>query len=185
MAGKAKRHLVDGEWITVQEAADRLGISRQQMYGQMNARKCGLQAAVRLVRENLALGKDHRYDKHMVDGRWMSAREVVDMLGITKYQLRNWRCQHRDAQGRQASMQSAVDAYRSGSVVHRGRQPVEYRIAGKRMTVAQAAKAVGVSESAFRIYMSRHKVSPARAYRFYERRSRRQAEKDILTILGF
>ena len=29
MAGKPKKHLVDGEWITVQEAADRLGLQRQ------------------------------------------------------------------------------------------------------------------------------------------------------------
>lgn len=56
MAGKPKQHPVDGGWMTVAQAADMLGIIPKQIYQLMSKHSCGLQVAVNMVRQNMALG---------------------------------------------------------------------------------------------------------------------------------
>ena len=43
MARRHKAHPVDGEWMTIPEAAAMLGLNYQQIYHQMYSRRCGLQ----------------------------------------------------------------------------------------------------------------------------------------------
>lgn len=184
MAGKPKKHLVDGEWITVQEAADRLGLRRQQIYGLMHHGQYGLQVAVNLIRQDLALGQG-RAARYMVDGRWITIRQAAEMLGVTVTALRDYLYSHRHPDGRPATLAEAVDAYRSGTVRQGGHPPKLHRVGRRMMTQAEAAEMLGMTLNAVRMHMSKHKATLAQTIKYYETRKRRKAEKDILTILGF
>lgn len=184
MAGKPKKHPVDGGWMTVQEAADMLELKPQQIYHLMSNYHVGLQVVVNMVRNNLALNGQGRSERHMVDGRWMTNNQAADMLGITPVALRYWRYRHPDAQGKPATLQAAVDAYRQG--VHRGGgRWKQHRVNGRPMTVAQAAEKCGVAVEAIRNRMSRKKCSLAACVNYYEKKKRRKAEKAIMNILGY
>ena len=185
MAGKPKKHLVDGEWITVQEAADRLGLRRQQLYSLTHHKRCSLQVAVNLYRENLAMHGRGRSDRHMIDGRWMTVRQAAEMLGITVTALRDYLYSHRKPDGRPATLAEAVEAYRSGAVRHGGHPPRLHRVGRRMMTQAEAAEMLGIDVNAVRRHMSKHKATLAQTIKYYETKKRRKAEKDILTILGF
>ena len=185
MAGKPTKHLVDGEWITVQEAADRLGLRRQQLYSLTHHKRCSLQVAVNLYRENLALHDQGRANRHMVDERWMSIRQAAEMLSVTVTALRSYLYSHRQPDGRPATLAEAVDAYRSRAVRHGGHPPRLHRVGRRMMTQAEAAEMLGINVNAVRMHMSKHKATLAQTIKYYETRKRRKAEKDILNILGF
>ena len=161
-----------------------LGLKAQQIYHLMSNYHVGLQVAVNMVRQNLALNGQGRSDRHMVDGRWMTNRQAAEMLGITPVALRYWRHRHPDAQGKPATLQAAVDAYRQG--VHRGGGKWKvHKVNGRPMTVAQAAERLGVQVQVIRNMMSRKKWSLATAVRYYEKKKRQKAEKAIMNILGY
>jgi predicted transcriptional regulator len=185
MAGKPKLHFVDGEWITVQEAADRMGLRRQQLYGLINNHRCSLQVAVNLYRENLSLHDQGRADRNMIGGRWMTVRQAAEMLGITVTALRDYMWYHRQPDGRPATLAEAVEAYRSREVSRGGKAPVQHRVGRKTMTCAEAADMLGINVNAVRMHMSKHKATLAQTIRYYEAKKQRKAEKDILNILGF
>jgi predicted transcriptional regulator len=185
MAGKPKLHFVDGEWITVQEAAEMLGLRRQQLYGLTHHKRCSLQVAVNMYRENLALHDQGRADRHMVDGRWMSIRQAAEMLGVPFSTLQSYLYSHRQPDGRPATLAEAVDAYRSGAVRHGGHPSRLHRVGRRMMTQAEAAEMLGVTLNTVRMHMSKHKATLAQTIKYYETRKRRRAEKDILNILGF
>lgn len=185
MAGKPKKHLVDGEWITVQEAADRMGLRRQQLYSLTHHKRCSLQVAVNLYRENLAMHDQGRADRHMIGGRWMTVRQAAEMLGVTVTALRSYLYTHRQPDGRPATLAEAVEAYRSGAVRHGGHPPRLHRVGRRMMTQAEAAEMLGVTLNAVRMHMSQNKATLAQTIKYYETRKRRKAEKDILNILGF
>lgn len=185
MAGKPKKHLVDGEWITVQEAADRLGLRSQQLYGLTHHKRCSLQVAVNLYRENLSLHDQGRADRHMVDGRWMTVRQAAEMLGIPFTTLRNYLYSHRQPDGRPATLAEAVDAYRSRAVSRGGRAPVQHRVGRRMMTTFEAADMLGIDALCLRMHMSKNKATLAQTIKYYETKKRRKAEKAILNILGF
>ena len=185
MAGKSKKHLVDGEWITVQEAADRMGLRRQQLYCQIHSRRCSLQVAVNLYRENLVLHDQGRADRHMIDGRWMTVRQAAEMLSVTVTALRGYLYSHRQPDGRPATLAEAVDVCRSGAVRHGGHPPRLHRVGRRMMTQAEATEMLGINVNTVRRHMSKHKATLAQTIKYYETRKRRKAEKDILNILGF
>ena len=185
MAGKPKLHFVDGEWITVQDAANRLGLQRQQLYSLTNNKQCSLQVAVNLYRENLSLHGQGRADRHMVDGRWMTIRQASEMLGLPFTTLYSYIYSHRQPDGRPATLAEAVEAYRSGAVKMGGRTPKLHRVGRRMMTQAEAAEMLGIDVNAVRCHMSKHKATLAQTIKYYKAKKRRKAEKDILTILGF
>ena len=78
-----------------------------------------------------------------------------------------------------------VAAYRSGEVRHYGRQPKQHRVAGKLMTMREAAEMVGVSYDAMQLYTYKHRCSVARAVKYYEAKKQRRAEREILRIMGY
>lgn len=184
MAGKPKKHLVDGEWMSVEEAAEMLGLRRQQIYCQMSAKQCGLQAVVRMYREDYILGQG-RAARYMVDGRWMTIKDVAQMLGVTMRAIYLWRFKRKRPDGSMPSMAEVVAAYRSGEVKHYGTLPKQHRVGGKMMTMREAAEMVGVSYDAMQLYVYKHRCSVAKAVKYYEAKKQRRAEREILGILGF
>ena len=185
MAGRPKKHLVDGEWMSVEEAAEMLGLRRQQIYCQMSNRRCSLQVAVNRYRENLVLHDQGRADRHMIGGRWMTVRQAAEMLGITVTALRDYMWYHRQPDGRPATLAEVVEAYRSRTVSRGGKAPVQHRVGRKTMTCAEAADMLGVNVQTLLTHMYRHTATLAQTIKHYETRKRRKAEKDILPILGF
>ena len=185
MAGKPKKHLVDGEWITVQEAADRMGLRRQQLYSLTHHKRCSLQFAVNLYRENLALNGQGRSDRHMIDGRWMTVRQAAEMLSVTVSALRSYLYSHRQPDGRPATLAEAVEVYRSGAVRHGGHPPRLHRVGCRMMTQAEADEMLGINVNAVRMHMSKHKATLAQTIKYYEAKKRRKAEQEILRILGY
>ena len=183
MAGKPKKHLVDGRLVTVEEMAAELGVTRKQLYAQMNNRECSLQVIVNLYRENQILHGQGHAGRHYVDGRWMTVRQASEMLGVSMTALYDWMYQHRTQDGHPARLADAVDAYRSGLVKHGGKPPVQHRVGSRTMTTFEAADKLGISVLALRLHMSRKKASLASTIRYYERRKQRKAEKAILDIL--
>ena len=184
MAGKPKKYLVDGEWITIKDAAEMLGLRRQQIYCQMSAKQCGLQAVVRMYREGYILGQG-RAARYMVDGRWMTIKDAAEMLGVTMRAIYMWQFKHRKPDGSRPSLAEVVAAYRSGEVRKRGRLPKQHRVGGKLMTMREASEMVGVSYAAMQLYTYKHKCSLAKAVKYYEAKKRWQAEREILRILGY
>lgn len=184
MAGRAKKHLVDGKWMSIAEAAEMLGLRPQQIYCQMSAKRCGLQAVVRMYHENYILGQG-RAARYMVDGRWMTIKDVAEMLGVTRQAIYLWRFKRKRPDGSLPSMAEVVAAYRSGEVRYRGKQPKQHRVGGKLMTLREAAEMVGVSYAAMQRYTYNHRCSLDRAVNYYEAKKRGNAEREILRILGY
>lgn len=184
MAGKAKSWPVDGGWMTVGQAAEMLGVKRQQLYSLMSNHSCGLQAAVNLVRQNLVLNGQNGSERHMVDGRWMTVNQAAEMLGRTPVALREYRYRHRDAQGRPATLQDTVDHYRQG-VRRGGHGPKLHRVGRRTMTTFEVAERYGVSVESVRSCMHYHKCGLAACVNYYEKKKRRKAEKAIMNILGY
>lgn len=183
MAGKDKQHYVDGRYTTVAEIAEEFGMKRQSLYSLMNHRQCGLQTAVNLIRENLAMNDQGRAARWMVDGKWMTVRQAADMLGINLRTMRSWIARHRHEDGTICPLAEAVHAYQEKQVIHGGSPAKQHRVNGKTMTVPEAADKLGVSLHAIYMHMSRHKASLASTIRYYEKRKLKKAEKDILAIL--
>lgn len=184
MAGRAKKHLVDGEWMSVAEAAEMLGLRPQQIYCQMSQKKCGLQAVVRMYRENYILGQG-RAARYMVDGRWMTIKDVAQMLGRSTQAIHLWRFKRKRPDGSLPSLAETVAAYRSGEVRHKGKPPTQHRVGGKLMTMCEAAEMVGCSYAAMQQYTYNHRCNLARAVKYYEAKKLRNAEREILRILGY
>ena len=184
MAGKARVHYVDGRETTVGEMAEALGMKRQALYSLMCHRQCGLQTAVYLIRENLAMNGQGKAGRWMVDGRWMTIRQAAEMLGVERLRVYQWMRRHRQPDGTLAPLSEAVAAFREGRVKHGTGQPyVQHRVGRGTMTTIEAAERLGVSVCAVRLYMNRHKASLAATIRHYEKRKMQKAEKDILKIL--
>lgn len=183
MCGVAKKHLVDGRWVTVEEIAAEIGLTRQQMYSIIWYRKCSLQTAVTLVRTHQIFNGGNRADVHWVDGRWMTAKECADMLGITTSAIQDWRYAHKRPDGKMPLMSEAVAAYRTGQVKRGGSRPKYHKVKGREITVKEAADRVGVGITTLRSYMHKRGVSLATAMRYYEAKKQRRAEQAILNIL--
>lgn len=184
MAGKAKMHMVDGEWTTVAMMAEELGVSYEQLCGVMYSRGISLQIAVSLIRDNRALGGQGRADRHMVGGRWMTVRQAAEKLGIPRNTLRDWIYRHRQPDGSPARLADAVAAYRMG-VKKGGSSPRLHRVNGRTMTTLEAAEKLGVNVIVLRNYMRKHKLPLGETIRYYERKKEQRAVKEILRILGY
>lgn len=181
------KYLVDGKMMTVAEIAQlmdttvtglrvrhsRLGVSYQTMVdmyraGQFGSRKTGIRKP------------------HLIDGRWLSEREIAAELGISKKALANWRITHRKPDGSKPTMEEAIEHFREWNACgHVRSKPKVHRVKGRDMTVAEAAKMLGCTEVALRSSMSWNKESLAAAVKRQERLKARRAEKAIMEILGY
>ena len=179
---RAIKHLVDGRWTTVSEVASELGYKPQQIYNQIHNTGCGLQGVVTMIREGRVLNGD-RGVRHMVNGQWMTIRQIADMLGVKPRSLYNYRARHKHPDGSAMSYVELVEAFQSGKVRHGGRKPIRHRVGRRTMTVYEAARMLGVNANALRIRMYRKKQRLSTVIRYYESKKKRQAEEDIMKIL--
>lgn len=183
MSGKPKKWLVDGEWVTVREAAERMGYTAQQFYSQMRQKRCGLQAVVTMAQENLILNGGHSSQRHMVNGRWMTVGQAAEQLGVSRRALYEYIRNHRRPDGSQPTLSETIEAYRRGEVRHGGSEPAQHRVGRKTMTTFEAAEMLGIRVTALRLRMSRKKQTLAQCVQYYEKRKIDRAQKAIMDIL--
>ena len=122
----------------------------------------------------------------------MTVEEAARRLGVKRGTVEVWRSAHRRQDGRRALLEEAWDHYaavkaglRDG---RRGMKPARHWVRGKKMTVKEAAEALGVKEGTLRAYLRYHGCSLDAACRFYrkrrENREKREAVKEILRIIN-
>jgi hypothetical protein len=190
MGGKRPpgKYLVDGKMLTVAEIAELMNTTvhgvrvRHSRLG-----KPSYQTMVDMYRAGQFGSKRTGYRKpHLIDGRWMSVQEVAAELGVNARSITTWRCQRRRPDGTRPTVEEAIEHFKAWKACgHVRSKPKVHRVKGRDMTVAEAAKMLGCTETALRSSMSWNKESLAATVKRQERLKARRAEKEILRILGF
>jgi len=145
---------------------------------------------VNMYRENCFGHYHDRSARYMVDGKWMTRKQIAGMLGISPSTLSNWLCDNKDK-----SIADAVAWFRMYQTGERkrhhgqgGRKPKLYRVGDKTYSMSQVARMFGVANSSV-TFVLKHRNGDMAAtiqhYRDRENRRARKAEKDIMSILGF
>jgi predicted transcriptional regulator len=185
------RHLIDGREMTVQEIADMLGVTKLALQGRRSRLgRPSYQTVVNMYRENCFGHYHDRSARYMVDGQWMTRKQIAEMLDISLSTLANWLC---DNKGK--SIADAVAWYRLYQTGERkrhhgqgGRKPKLYRVGSKTYSVPQVARMFGVTNSSVTFVLKHRNGDMAATIRHYKDRETRRtqkAEKDIMSILGF
>ncbi len=188
---KPVRHMIDGREMTVAEIADMLGITQ----GALESRRSKLgrpsyQVIVNMYRENQFGNAHDRSPRHMVDGQWMSRKQIAQMLGVTPHTLANWLYTHP-----KQDMRAAISYYRQRQTDELkrghgtdGRPPRLYKVGKRMISVPQVMRMFGVCHSAVHYVLKKRggdMAATIRHYREREARRKRKAEKEIMRILGF
>lgn len=183
---KPTLHMIDGQPMTVDEIADLLGttkralVLRRHRYG---GKDVSYQLIVDMYRDNRFETKHDRGPRHLVNGQWITTKEAARRVGVQPVTL----TRHMKANG--VTLAEAMDHYRkfqTGELTRwPGRVPRTYYVNGKLLTIRQAAERYHTTETALRQYIYKHKCSLQTAVRQLEDRRKKQAERDILNILGF
>ncbi|MBQ1789017.1 MAG: hypothetical protein II008_02465 [Oscillospiraceae bacterium] len=183
-------HQVDGREMTVNEIAAMLGISRLSLLKRRsNLGGASYQTIVNMYRDNQFGTYHDRSSRYMVDGRWMSRKEICAELGIARMTLANWFQRNKGH-----SLNEAIEHYRkvkSGEIKRGcgpGRPPVRYRVGRKDWSVPDVARHFGVCAQSVRRVLEVHGGDMAaviKHYREREEKKKRKAERAIMDILGF
>ena len=182
--------MVDGREMTVKEIAGMLGVMPHTLV--IKRSKLGgvsYQLIVDMYRSNQMLGTHDKYPRHMVDGEWLTINEVALRAGVSVHTIRNWRYEHKDAQGNKPTMAEALEHYRKyqtgEEVRYRGKEPKRQRVGRKMLSVPEAAAEYRMTACTLYKYISKNRVSLQVALNRLETRRKRKAERDIMRILGF
>ena len=184
------RHPLDGKEMTAPEIAGMLGISLNTLYSRRSQLGgASYQVVVDTYRANLFGNYEDRSPRYMVDGRWMSRRQIADMLGISRQTLANWLSEHKGK-----TVQEAIAWYRGYQTGERkrghgpGRPGALYRAGRRTYTVSQVARMFGVTRTSVENVLKRRggdMAATIRHYREREDKRKRMAEAEIMRILGF
>lgn len=195
---KAQLHRVHGEMVTIQQAADALGIEYDTLRGFMHRhqRKPGERAwtleecvewyeAVRQGRQKRNPGK--RAELHCVHGYWMTIQQAADRLGVSRESIDTWRRNNRRPDGKRPTL---GDAYEHYAAVRSGRKPryhlkqyYRYDIRGETLTVRDVAERFHVTESHVRNLMSQNGRDMVRVYDMLDRCATDKAVRKIMRAL--
>ena len=183
---KPTLHMIDGAPMTVDEIADLLGITkralvlRRHRYG---GKSVSYQLIVNMYRDNRFETKHDRGARHLVGGEWITVKEAARRVGVQPVTLTRYMKAHG------VTLAEAMDHYRkyqTGELARwPGKAPRTYYVNGKLLTIRQAAEKYHTTENNLRTYIFKHKCSLQTAVRQLEERRKKQAERDILNILGF
>lgn len=194
MMAECKRFPVDGKMMTYAEAGALVGVS---VYAIKSARKhnggISVQAVVNLYREGAINPVVRRAVRHRIHGKWMTSEDVAQACGTTVKAVTNWRHTHRQPDGGPETMEAAYDRYmavkRGEARLHEGRPPARYWVDGQRMTIAECAEALGVSDETLRCYLKRHQCTLQTAARYYRTRREKAridaAVDEVMRALGY
>lgn len=186
-----ERHMVDGRAMTVSEIAEMLGISTQALHIR-RSRLGGIsyQAIVNMYRANMFGSDRDRAPRYMVDGKWMTYKQLAEQLGVQPCSLADWRCRTG------GSIEDAVNHFREYVWRGRKRNPQgqggrparQYRVGNRCLSVPQVAKMFGVGQCAVGRKLALLDGDMGAVIKFYKAREakrRRRAEDEIMRILGY
>ena len=184
MGKPEKRHMVDGEWVTIREVSERLGVSKNTIWTQMAHRGVSLGTLVRMYRDGQIDIGVRGGAKHMVRGRWTTIGREAERMGVSVTMIYDWMRDH------DATLAETVEHYEAvargdAPPKRNGPEPRRYWVNGRKLTIAEAAKRCGVCESTVRMYLYNHGCSLQTAVRWYENRAKKRAEREIMRILGY
>ena len=188
---KPELHRIDEREMTVQEIADMLGVTKNALQQRRSSLgRPTYQAVVNMYREN-QFGNNHdRSARYIVDGKWMTRKQIAGMLGISPSTLTNWLYTNKGK-----DIGDAVAWFRQYQTGERkrhhgqgGRKPKLYRVWRKAYSVPQVARMFGVTHTSVAFVLKHRNGDMAATIRHYterEARMKRRAEQAILGILGF
>lgn len=183
---KPNLHPIDGRLMTAQEIADMMGLSRNALdIRRSDLGGCSYQLIVDMWRRNEIGGANDKHHRHLVYGRWTTIWEAAEELGVKPHSIVNYRYDHKKPDGTRPTLEEAYDYFRNYVRQRPGPKPKKYRVLGSWLTIAEAAEKYKANEGTLRAYMSKHHCKLETAVRRLEERRAKQAEKDILSILGF
>ena len=171
MGMKARKHLVNGQWMTVAQVAEALGECPSTLYSHISAHRqpdgqpCTLQAvwdhytAVREGRRPRQLPPTPpRYPVH---GQAMTVKEAAEALGENPGTVACWQTRHRQPNGDRGTLQAAWDHF---TAVREGRAPrrqpggpAKHLVHGEWMTLEEAARRLGRSKATIVNWRSAHR----------------------------
>lgn len=180
---KATLHRVHGEWLSIADAAERLGVSRDVLYWYCCKYKRTLEEAYDHYRERNAKGlrKFRLEERHCVHGEWLTTTEAAARLGVARRTLVNYRCKHK------CLLEDAFDHFdglNKGWIVRgkTGPKPRRGWVKGKYLTIREEACALGVSLSTMYRLVQRE-GSIAGAVRAIEKKREDAAVREIVKPL--
>ena len=188
---KPELHRIDEREMTVQEIADMLGITKNALQGRRSRLgRPTYQVVVNMYRENQFGSTHDRSARYMVDGKWMTRKQIAEMLEISPKTLDNWLYANKGK-----DIGDAVAWFRQYQTGERkrhhgqgGRNPKLYRVGRKAYSVPQVARMFGVTHTSVAFVLKHRNGDMAATIRHYkerEARMKRRAEQAILGILGF
>ena len=181
-------HDIDGKQMTVKEIAEMLGVTVHAVQARrFEMGQCSYQVVVDMYRQNMFQTKEDRWQRHLVDGKYITVADAAKMVGYKEKSIRSWRWENK-TDGKLPTLQEAVDhfrKYRTGEVKrYKGSVAARHRVHGKLMTVEQAAKKYGTTKAALYSSMGHYGRSLDAAVRRIERLNEDRAAKEIMAILG-
>lgn len=181
---KPTLHLIDGQPMTVDQIAAMLGVTTRAIQCR-RSRMGGVsyQLIVDTYRENQFNSVHDKWPRHLVDGEWITTRDAAQRVGVETSTITRYMRAHGVTLG---EAMNHYRKYQTGELKRwPGRMPRTYYVNGKLLTIRQAADKYNTTENSLRLYIFKHKCSLQTAVRQLEERRKRQAERDILSILGF
>ena len=184
-----KLHMIDGQEMTVDEIAAMLGITVHALYlRRRDLGGCSFQMVVDMYRQNRIGSRTDRWQRHLVDGEWITLAQAAERLGITPKTIRNWRLDPKKATGVKPTLAEAMEHYKKYLTGERkrykGSVAKTHWVKGEYLTYDEAAKKYNTSVNGLRMYVSKHKCSLNAAIKHLEERRAKRAEKDIMAILN-
>ena len=181
-------HTVDGRQMTVDEVAGMLGLTRRALWTRRSAMGgISYQAIVDMYRANMLGSRNDRWERHLVDGEWITVEEAARRCGCATASIQHWRGRHKDARGNRPTLKEAMDHFMKIKTGEQprwpGMKPKKHRVDGHWMTIAEAAEKYKLSENSLRLYMHRHHSTLNSAVRGLEDRRKQAAVRAILAIL--
>ena len=185
MKGK-QLHDVDGRKMTVDEIAAMLGLTVQALYERKHRLGgCSYQVIVDMARDGRIGGANDHYHRHLVDGRWITAREAAELVGVKYHTIRVWRSEHKGPDGKPPTMAEAVEHYRNFRRYGRKkRQGEKHWVKNREMTVAEAAAKYGAKAGTLYSYMHKRHCSLDTCIRRLESRRVKRAVKEIVGVIA-
>lgn len=182
------RHPIDGREMTVGEIAEMLGTTIQALrVRRSNMGGVSYQTIVDMFRANMLQTRTDRWNRHFVEGRWITVADAAEMVGVKQKSIREWRATHRHQDGTPGTLAEAVAYYRQYQTGERtryhGRKAKVYRVGKRRLTIYEAARECGSTPNALRQSMRKYRRTLGEAMQHAGQVRQRKAELEILRIL--
>lgn len=183
-----KIHKIDGKGMTVDQIAEMLGVTESTLINKRFVHgQCSYQMVVDMYRANMLQSRDDHWERHLVNGEWITVRDAAARLGVREKSIRNWRATHKDRHGNMPTLAEAIEhfrKYKTGEVKrYKGSIGKEHYVKGRKMTVHKAAEKYGIKPNTLYNSMNHYGRTLDAAVKHIEALRMDRAQKEIMAIL--